>query len=74
MIENIRNKIDAYATEEEKYNFLREYLQLLVLKIIDEKGYFRNLAFVGGTALRILYKLRRFFRRSRLLTRQRSSI
>lgn len=43
-----------------KINLLREYLQLLILKFMDEKGYFRHLAFVGGTALRILYNLNRF--------------
>lgn len=43
-----------------KYNFIREYLQLLILKIINDKRYFNNLAFVGGTALRILYDLNRF--------------
>jgi predicted nucleotidyltransferase component of viral defense system len=38
----------------------REFLQLLLLKIIDEKGYFQSIAFMGGTALRILYNLNRF--------------
>jgi predicted nucleotidyltransferase component of viral defense system len=35
-------------------------LQSLILKIIYDKDYFKNLAFVGGTALRFLYGLRRF--------------
>ncbi len=56
----LRSKLNEYDTREQKYNFLREYLQLLVLQIIDEKGFFQNLAFVGGTALRILYDLKRF--------------
>lgn len=39
---------------------LREGLQLLILKILDDGGFFKNICFVGGTALRILFDLRRF--------------
>ena len=53
-------KLEQLRTKEEKYNFTREYLQELILQIIDRKGYFKNLAFVGGTALRVLYDLHRF--------------
>ena len=53
-------KIKNLETNEEKYNHAREFLQELILQIIDRKGYFANLAFVGGTALRILYDLPRF--------------
>lgn len=60
MLDTLKEKLQQYNNATDKYNYLREYLQLLVLKIIDEKGYFRNLAFVGGTALRILYDLKRF--------------
>lgn len=54
------NKVKRLKTNEEKYNIAREFLQELILQIIDGKGYFANLAFVGGTALRILYDLPRF--------------
>lgn len=54
------NKIQKLSTHEEKYNVAREFLQELILHIIDKKGFFANLAFVGGTALRILYDLPRF--------------
>lgn len=57
---DIENRLKQYTTYEEKFNYLREFLQLLILKILDEEGYFRNLAFVGGTALRVLYDLNRF--------------
>lgn len=60
MLELLQTKLQRYTNENDRYNFLREYLQLLILKFLDEKGYFRNLAFVGGTALRILYDLKRF--------------
>jgi len=56
----IKDKLNAIPSIEEKYNLLREYLQALVLKFIEEKGYIRNVAFVGGTALRFLYDLKRF--------------
>ncbi|MBI4668719.1 MAG: nucleotidyl transferase AbiEii/AbiGii toxin family protein [Elusimicrobia bacterium] len=39
---------------------LREELQYLILRLLSQSGFFLNFAFVGGTALRILYDLRRF--------------
>lgn len=60
MIDILKEIISTKKTKEEKYNLLREQLQLMILKILDEKGYFRNIAFLGGTALRILYQLKRF--------------
>jgi predicted nucleotidyltransferase component of viral defense system len=41
-------------------NRLREYLQTLILASLHDCEAFRALAFVGGTALRILYGLPRF--------------
>lgn len=41
-------------------NLLREYLQVLVLRSLHECEAFRPLAFVGGTALRLLHGLPRF--------------
>lgn len=61
MLEVIQEKLRKHdGSNLDKYNYLREYLQHLVLKIVDEQGFFRNLAFVGGTALRVLYDLNRF--------------
>jgi len=60
MIDRIQQLLQNLTTPEEKYNRLREFLQLLILKKIDEHGCFRQMAFVGGTALRILYDLNRF--------------
>jgi len=53
-------RLKDLKTREEKYNFTREFLQELVLQILDRRRYFKNLAFVGGTALRIVYDLPRF--------------
>ncbi len=61
MLNLLKQKLDELKGDNlTKINFLREYLQLFVLKVMDEKGYFNHLAFVGGTALRILYDLNRF--------------
>lgn len=43
-----------------KLNVMREYLQAYVLRILNDEGFFRSAAFLGGTALRFLYGLPRF--------------
>ena len=60
MLEMLEQLISKFSNNIDKYNFLREYFQLLVLKILDEQGFFREITFLGGTALRILYDLERF--------------
>ncbi len=40
--------------------FVREYLQARILESLQEQGAFRDLAFLGGTALRFLFQLPRF--------------
>ncbi len=60
MLDVIRKEISTLPDSETKIHKTREFLQLLMLKAIYDKGYFRNLSFVGGTALRFLYNLRRF--------------
>ncbi|MBC7362786.1 MAG: nucleotidyl transferase AbiEii/AbiGii toxin family protein [Candidatus Aminicenantes bacterium] len=60
MLDLIEKSIVGISGREAKIHTTREFLQLLILKILYDKGYFKNLAFVGGTALRFLYGLRRF--------------
>lgn len=48
------------AVPEAKGNVLREYLQAHVLFSMQAERAFEQLAFVGGTALRFLYGLRRY--------------
>ena len=60
MIELLKQQFKPEMQADEKVNRVREFLQIAALKIIHDKDYFKNLAFVGGTALRILYDLRRF--------------
>jgi predicted nucleotidyltransferase component of viral defense system len=60
MIELIEKTISDIPDHETKIHVTREYLQLLILKILYDRGYYKNLAFIGGTALRFLYGLHRF--------------
>lgn len=60
MIDVLKQHLNAAMSAEEKLNRIREILQLTVLKIMYDKGYFNKLAFVGGTALRVFFNLRRF--------------
>ena len=43
-----------------KLNRVREFLQIMALKNLSDQNAFENIAFTGGTALRILYDVRRF--------------
>ena len=60
MLDIIKGHLKNGMTREEKIHLLREDLQILILKILFDLGMFKNLAFVGGTALRIIFGLRRF--------------
>jgi len=53
-------QVAADASPETRRNLAREYLQVYLLRLMHEAGAFRPLAFVGGTALRLLYRLPRF--------------
>lgn len=56
----LKKKVAAVKDPGQKLNNLREGLQHLILKILDDSGYFKMLSFVGGTSLRVVYDLRRF--------------
>jgi len=60
MIEVIRQQFKENMSVNEKLNLTREFLQILLLKNLSEKGYFDHMAFVGGTSLRVLFDLKRF--------------
>ena len=60
MIEILKKQFTENMSPEEKLNKLREFLQIMALKILYDKGFLNKLAFVGGTALRVLYDIRRF--------------
>lgn len=60
MIDVFRQHISQDMSIEEKNNRVRELLQIIMLKIMYDKDFFNSLAFVGGTALRILFDMKRF--------------
>lgn len=60
MIEVIKQQFKKGMSVNQKLNVAREFLQVLTLKILNEKKFFEQMAFVGGTSLRILYDIRRF--------------
>jgi predicted nucleotidyltransferase component of viral defense system len=60
MIDVIKQQFRDEMPINEKLNLSREFLQILILKIMSDKGMFDRYAFVGGTCLRVLYDLRRF--------------
>lgn len=48
------------ASDNKILNIIREYLQVLILKAMYQSKYGRSLSFIGGTALRICYDLKRY--------------
>jgi len=60
MIDVVKQRVESGKTNAEKVNILRETLQIFCLKIMYDKNMFDFTAFVGGTALRILYNIRRY--------------
>ncbi len=60
MISIIKQQFTEEMTNEEKLNYCREFIQILCLKILDENRAFENMAFTGGTALRVVFGVKRF--------------
>ena len=53
-------QIVADSAPRDATNNMREYLQARVLETLQERGAWRSIAFMGGTALRFLYGIPRF--------------
>lgn len=60
MIDVIKQQFKPGMALQEKLNVTREFLQILSLKIMNEKKLFDQIAFLGGTSLRIIYDIKRF--------------
>lgn len=60
MKERIREIIAGAGTAAQATLLVREYLQARVLEALQRAGAFEGWAFLGGTALRFLYRLPRF--------------
>jgi len=56
----IKQIIDKNASAQANVNKIREYIQEYFLNIIHSKKIYTNVVFCGGTALRFLYKIKRF--------------
>lgn len=59
MIDHLRAYLQSFPAVQ-RTNRLREYLQWLILRSINQHQLYKHLAFVGGTALRIIYDTGRF--------------
>lgn len=60
MKQDILQRVRHGKSREEKINLLREELHHLILQEMDRRQGFRDLCFVGGTALRIVFGLDRY--------------
>lgn len=60
MIEILKKQIENAESDRIKIYLLREYLQILILKGLYDLKAFRNIAFMGGTALRIIHGIQRY--------------
>ena len=56
----ILSRINKNKSREENVHQVREFLQLVILRTINEINYFQYISFVGGTCLRFMYNLQRF--------------
>ncbi|MDZ4168393.1 MAG: nucleotidyl transferase AbiEii/AbiGii toxin family protein [Coriobacteriia bacterium] len=54
------DQLVAAAGQRDATNVMREYLQARILEALQERGAWGSLAFMGGTALRFLYRIPRF--------------
>jgi predicted nucleotidyltransferase component of viral defense system len=63
MKDHLRELVAQTTTTGEAGLIVREYLQARVLEALQRAGAFSTWAFLGGTALRFLYRLRRFSER-----------
>ena len=60
MRDYIKSVVDPNLTQNQNLNRIREYLQAYFLHIIYKNKFYQNLVFTGGTALRFIYRIRRF--------------
>jgi predicted nucleotidyltransferase component of viral defense system len=60
MIDYIREQIRGESDRRKARLLVREYLQARILESLHDSGVFSTWCFIGGTALRFLYRLPRF--------------
>jgi len=60
MRDYIKSIVSKKASADDNLNRVREYIQAYFLYILYRKRHYQDLVFTGGTALRFIYKIRRF--------------
>jgi len=60
MKDYIKEIVDEKFSLQDNRNRIREYIQKFLLYILYKKKLYKDLVFVGGTALRFLYQIKRF--------------
>ena len=60
MRDYIKSVVDPNLTQNQNLNRIREYLQAYFLNVIYKNKFYQNIVFTGGTALRFIYRIRRF--------------
>lgn len=60
MKDYIKSVVDPKLDFNNNLNRVREYLQTYFLYVVYKTKFYQNLVFTGGTALRFIYKIRRF--------------
>jgi predicted nucleotidyltransferase component of viral defense system len=60
MKSDLENLLKTAENQTQALNWMREYLQVRVLAILQEQGAMMPLAFLGGTALRLLFQFARY--------------
>lgn len=60
MRDTVKSIVNKKLSAEDNLNRVREYIQAYFLYVIYRKKYYQGMVFTGGTALRFIYRIRRF--------------
>ena len=60
MRDYIKSIVDKKLSVDDNLNLIREYIQAYFLYVIYRKKYYQDIVFTGGTALRFVYRIKRF--------------
>ena len=60
MRDYIKSIVNKKLSVDDNLNLIREYIQAYFLYVIYRKKYYQDMVFTGGTALRFVYRIRRF--------------
>ncbi|MFH0855461.1 MAG: nucleotidyl transferase AbiEii/AbiGii toxin family protein [Candidatus Omnitrophota bacterium] len=56
----IKSIVNKNASADDNLNRIREYIQAYFLYVLYRKKYYQEMVFTGGTALRFIYRIKRF--------------